>query len=130
MNSNAKFVAGGAGGSGCISGVAIAHCDGGAGCHAGGAGGLALALLKVAVHVKAQINATTPACLTGAGGDANGGNAAAGGAGGIGIGGLGGDGGLAFGGDGGLGGVACLEPFSVATPMLAQASNAEAEVGS
>ena len=69
------------------------------------------------------VNATTPACLTGAGGDANGGNATAGGAGGTGIGGLGGVGGLAFGGDGGLGGVACFEPFQlVETPMLARAA--------
>ena len=80
---------------------------------AGGAGGSNFGVAGTAEGGSAcqgEIGATTPACVTGAGGDANGGNAAAGGAGGIGIGGAGGAGGLAFGGDGGLGGVACFEP--------------------
>ena len=63
----------------------MAHCDGGAGA-AGGAGGSNFGLAGTAEGGSAcqgEINATTPACLTGAGGDANGGNAVAGGAGGM-----------------------------------------------
>ena len=91
-----------------------AHCDGGVAA-LGGAGGSNLGVAGSANGgsvCEGAVNATTPACLTGAGGDANGGNAAAGGAGGTGSGGVGGAGGLAFGGDGGLGGVACFEPSS------------------
>ena len=92
----------------------MAHCDGGAGA-AGGAGGYNFGLSGSANGGSAcegVFNASTPACATGAGGDANGGNPNAGGAGGIGIGGTGGDGGLAIGGDGGAGGVTCFEPGS------------------